>query len=129
LRYYFIFLLQSFDSKVFAFKYEGNLFAQLTGRALRRTTKLGLIALALIEVPKILKKMFEGKNIFEQGKNTLEQTAKSTVNVASVAAGIGYCGAIGAKYGGSIGSLVGMGAGAILGSKLSEKIQDTKTFA
>ncbi len=110
--------------KVKAVKYGGNLFAELTGRALRRTTKLGLIALALVEAPKILKKMFEGKNIFEQGENALEQTAKSTVNIASIAAGIGYGGAIGSKYGGSIGSLIGMGFGAILGSKVSKNIQD-----
>ena len=101
--------------KAYAFKYEGGKFAQLTGRALKRTTKLGVIALALLEAPKII-------NAIQKGE-TIEQTAKSTVNVASITAGIGYGGAIGAKHGGAIGSLVGMGFGAVLGSKLSENIQ------
>ena len=100
----------------FAFKYEGGKFAQLTGRALKRTTKLGVIALALLEVPKIINSV--------QKSETLEQSAKSAVNVASITAGIGYGGAIGAKHGGAIGSLIGMGFGAVLGSKLSEKMQE-----
>ena len=102
--------------EAYAFKYEGSKFAQLTGRALRRTTKLGVIALALLEVPKIINSIQKGE--------TIEQTAKSAVNVASITAGIGYGGAIGAKHGGAIGSLVGMGFGAVLGGKLSEKIQE-----
>lgn len=100
--------------KVFAMKYGGSYFAKLTARALKRTTKLGLIALALLEIPKIIK-----------SDHKIKQTAKSTVNFASITAGIGYGGAIGAKYGGSTGSLVGMGVGAILGSELSKQIQDT----
>ena len=104
------------DEHAYAFKYEGSKFAQLTGRALRRTTKLGVIALALIEVPKIINAISKGE--------TIEQTAKSAVNVASITAGIGYGGAIGAKHGGAIGSLVGMGFGALLGGKLSEKVQE-----
>ncbi len=104
------------DDKAYAFKYEGSKFAQLTGRALKRTTKLGVLAIALLEVPKIF-------NAIKKGE-TIEQTVKSAVNVASVTAGIGYGGAIGAKHGGAIGSLVGMGFGAVLGGKLSEKIQE-----
>ena len=100
----------------YAFKYDGSKFAQLTGRALKRTTKLGVLALALLEAPKII-------NAIQKGE-TVEQTAKSAINVASITAGIGYGGAIGAKHGGAIGSLVGMGFGAVLGSKLSEKIQE-----
>ena len=100
----------------FAFKYEGSKFAQLTGRALRRTTKLGVLALALLEAPKIINSISKGE--------TIEQTAKSAVNVASITAGISYGGAIGAKHGGAIGSLIGMGFGAVLGSKLSEKMQE-----
>ena len=99
-----------------AFKYEGSKFAQLTGRALKRTTKLGVIALALLEVPKIINSISKGE--------TIEQTAKSAVNVASITAGISYGGAIGAKHGGAIGSLVGMGFGAVLSSKLSKKMQE-----
>ncbi len=102
--------------QVYAFKYEGSKFAQLTGRALRRTTKLGVLAIALLEVPKIF-------NAIQNGE-TVKQTAKSAINVASITAGIGYGGAIGAKHGGAIGSLVGMGFGAVLGCKLSQKTQE-----
>ena len=104
------------DERAYAFKYEGSKFAQLTGRALRRTTKLGVLAIALLEVPKIINAISKGE--------TIEQTAKSAVNVASITAGISYGGAIGAKQGGAIGSLVGMGFGAVLGGKLSEKVQE-----
>lgn len=109
--------------KAEAFLYEGSKFGQLTGRAMRRATKLGVIALALIELPKILKAVTEGDGISEKASSTLEQTTKSAINVASTTAGIGYGGAIGAKYFGATGSIVGMGLGAILGSKLSDKVQ------
>ena len=95
-----------------AVKHSGSEFAQLTGRALRRTTLLGVGAIVLLELPKIIK-----------SDETIKQTAKSAINIASVTAGIGYGGAIGSKYGGATGSLIGMGFGAILGSKLSEKTQ------
>lgn len=111
--------------QAFATKYNGSVFAQLTGRALRRTTLLGVGALALIELPKILRELVKADNIFEQGGNAITQTAKSTINVASTAAGIGYGGAIGAKYFGATGSLIGMGLGAIMGTKISTKVQNT----
>lgn len=101
---------------VSAISCKGSLFAKLTSRALRRTTKLGVIAMCLLELPKIIKSIKKNEII--------KQTAKSTINVASITAGIGYCGAIGAKYGGGIGSLVGMGLGAVVGSKISNNIQD-----
>lgn len=96
-----------------AYKYSGSGFAKLTCRAMRRTTLLGIGAIALLELPKIIK-----------SDEKIKQTAKSAVNIASVTAGIGYCGAIGAKYGGATGSLIGMGLGAILGSKISNKVQE-----
>ena len=102
-------------NKALGFMHEGSKFGQLTGRALRRTTKLGVLALALLEVPKIITAIQKGE--------TIEQTAKSAVNVASITAGISYGGAIGAKYGKALGSLVGMGFGAVLGSKLSNGLQ------
>lgn len=98
--------------KARAYKYSGSLFAELTGRALRRTTKLGLIAMCLLELPKIFK-----------SDKRIKQVEKSAINVASITAGMGYGGAIGSKYGGGFGSLVGMGVGAILCNKLSQKIQ------
>lgn len=99
-----------------AFSYGGSMFGKITARALRRTTVLGVGAMALLELPKFI-------NAYKKDE-IIKQTAKSAVNVASITAGIGYGGAIGAKYGGSIGSLVGMGVGAILGNKVSNKIQE-----
>lgn len=94
-----------------AIKYKGSFFAKLTARALRRTTKLGLLAMALLELPKIFK-----------SKEKINQTGKSAVNVASLTAGIAYGGALGGRFG-AMGSLLGMGAGAIAGAKISNKVQ------
>ncbi|MDD3419123.1 MAG: hypothetical protein PHE78_00825 [Candidatus Gastranaerophilales bacterium] len=101
-----------------------NVFGDLTARAMNRTTKIGVIALAALELPKLFKAMNQGDSIGEQADNTIKQTAKSGINVASITAGIAYGGAMGAKHLGPIGSLIGMGAGAILGSTASNKIQE-----
>lgn len=106
------------DANVVAAKYEGNAFAKLTGRAMRRMTKLGLVALCALEVPKVLKEMDK-----ENDANTCKQLAKSAINIASISAGVAYGGAIGSKYGKGLGSLVGMGAGAILGGVASNVAQ------
>lgn len=105
-------------ANVVAAKYEGNAFAKITGRAMRRMTKLGLVALCALEVPKVLKEMDK-----ENDANTCKQIAKSAINIASISAGVAYGGAIGSKYGKGLGSLVGMGAGAILGSVASNAAQ------
>lgn len=109
---------------VLAFEYGGPKFAELTGRAMLRTTKLGVIALGILELPKILKAFSKGNNVADKTGNVAKQTVKSAVNVASVTAGIAYCGAIGSKYGKGFGSIVGMGIGAILGSQLSKTVQN-----
>ena len=101
-----------------------NVFGELTGRAMKRTTKIGAILLAALELPRIFKAMNQGENITEQAGNAGKQTAKSAVNVTSLLAGIGYCGAYGAKKYKAIGSLVGMGIGAVIGATASDKIQD-----
>ncbi len=101
-----------------------NGFGELTGRAMKRTTKIGAVLLAALELPKIFKAMNQGENISEQAGNTAKQAAKSGVNVTSILAGIGYCGAYGAKRFGAIGSLIGMGIGAVVGATASDKIQD-----
>lgn len=101
-----------------------GLFGDLTARALKRTTIFGLCALGLLELPDIIKSMGKGKTISEQAKNTAKQTVDSGINIASIAAGVGYGGAIGSKYGGAIGSLVGMGCGAVFGSLLAGKAQE-----
>lgn len=99
-------------------------FAELTGRAMKRTTLLGVAALALLETPKIFKATSKGDGIAEQINSTVQQTAKSGINVASIVSGIGYGGAIGAKHFGAVGSLVGMGTGAVAGAFVSSEIQE-----
>jgi len=101
-----------------------NSFAELTGRAMKRLPILSVAALALLELPKIFKSMNKGGSISEQAGNTVKQTAKSTINVTSILAGVGYGGALGAKKFGAVGSLVGMGVGAVIGATASNKIQD-----
>lgn len=99
-------------------------FAELTGRAMKRMTVFGLGALALCELPKIIKTMFAGDSIAQQTENTVKQTVKSGINVASIATSIAYCGAYGAKKFGPAGSLIGMGFGALVGATASNKIQE-----
>ena len=99
-------------------------FGELTGRAMKRMTVFGIGALAVLELPKIIKAIGQGSTVGEQTKNTAKQTVKSGINVASVAAGIGYCGAIGAKKFGATGSLIGMGIGAVVGATASQKLQE-----
>ena len=108
----------------FAYAFEGNWFGKLTARAITRTTLIGTIALATLELPKIIKAISSSNSIKEKGKNTSKQILKSGINFATTTAGIAYCGAIGSKYGKGFGSLVGMGVGAIIGSKISQKIQE-----
>lgn len=104
--------------------YKGGFFGKLTARAMERTTIIGLGVMAAFELPKIIKSMKKGDNVFEKTENTAKQTAKSAINVASLTAGIGYFGALGSKMHGNIGSLFGIGIGAMAGSYVSEKVQD-----
>ncbi len=110
-----------------ALKFKGKgkfkAFGELTARAMTRTTLLGTAALALLELPKILKAMGQGDTITEQAGSTAKQTVKSGINLASLTAGIAYGGAIGAKKFGATGSLIGMGVGATLGAFASNKLQ------
>lgn len=104
--------------------FEGGFFGKLTARAMERTTVIGLCVLGAFELPKIIKSITKGDNIFEKTENTAKQTAKSAINMTSLAAGIGYFGALGSKMHGNAGSLVGIGVGAMVGNCVSEKIQD-----
>lgn len=97
---------------------------EITARAMQRLPLLSVIAVGLLEVPKIFKAMGKGDNIGENLTSTAKQTASSALNATSTLAGIGYGGALGAKYGGATGSLIGMGLGAILGANASKKLQD-----
>ena len=97
---------------------------EITARAMKRLPLLSVVAIALLEIPKIFKAMDKGDNIGENIASTAKQTASSAVSATSTLAGIGYGGAIGAKYGGATGSLIGMGVGAVFGSITSKKLQD-----
>ena len=96
---------------------------ELTGRALKRTTVLGLAFMGLLELPKIIKSLKNGENTKEKTKSFAIQSGKSALNVLSVSAGMGYLGAIGAKHGGALGSLLGIGLGAIAGVTGASAIQ------
>lgn len=111
--------------KRYVTSFEGNAFGKLTARAMTRTTLIGTVILAALELPKIFKAMGQGQTIGEQATNTAKQTVKSGINFASVTAGIAYGGALGSKYcHGPFGSLIGMGAGAVLGGLVSKKAQE-----
>lgn len=111
-------------TKARATKFGGNALQQMTGRAMKRIPLLSVVALALIELPKIFKSHQKGENIFQKTDEVTKQTVKSGINVTALLAGIGYGGAIGSKYGKAFGSLVGMGVGAILGAEGSKKLQE-----
>ena len=97
---------------------------ELTGRAMKRTSLLGLAFMGLLELPKIIKSITKGDDAQEKTKSFAKQVGKSSLNVFGVTAGMGYLGAIGAKKYGALGSLVGMGLGVIAGAGTSKWIQN-----
>jgi hypothetical protein len=98
-------------------------FADITARAMKRVPLIGIVALSLFEVPKILKSLNHDDTITQNTVNLTKQTLKSGINVVSIATSIAYGGAIGAKKFGPSGSLIGMGVGAIIGSAFSKEVQ------
>lgn len=111
-----------------AYKYKATgkfaKFGELTARAMTRTTLLGVTAMGLLELPKIIKVIRNGNNIQDKTINTSKQLLKSSINVALITTGIAYSGAIGFKKFGAAGSLIGMGFGAVLGSYISRKLRN-----
>lgn len=97
---------------------------ELTGRAMKRTSLLGLAFMGLLELPKIIKSITKGDDAQEKAKSFAKQVGKSSLNVFGVTAGMGYIGAIGAKKYGALGSLIGMGLGVIAGAGASKWIQN-----
>ncbi len=97
---------------------------ELTGRAMKRTSLLGLVFMGLLELPKIIKSATKGDDAQEKSKSFAKQVGKSSLNVFGVTAGMGYIGAIGAKKYGALGSLIGMGMGVIAGAGASKWIQN-----
>lgn len=107
----------------FASSFKGNLFGEMTARALSRTTLIGTGVFALMELYNITKAATKGDTVGDKSKNAAKQTVKSGINMIFSTAGIAYGGAIGAKYGKGLGSLFGMGLGAVLGNEISKKAQ------
>ena len=99
-------------AKVFKAK---NPFADITARALTRTSTLGALALGGIEAAHVAHEVSNGKNFFEKA-------GKSAATLGVTLGATGVLGAIGAKYLGPTGSLAGMGLGAIAGSAVSNAI-------
>lgn len=97
---------------------------ELTGRAMKRTSLLGLAFMGVLELPKIIKSITKGDDAQEKTKSFAKQVGKSSLNVFGVTAGMGYIGAIGAKKYGALGSLIGMGLGVIAGAGASKWIQN-----
>ena len=90
-----------------------NPFADITARALTRTSKLGAIALGGIEAAHVVHEVSNGKNFFVEA-------GKSTLALGTTLGATGVLGAIGAKHLGPTGSLLGMGLGAITGAVVSK---------
>lgn len=89
-----------------------NPFADITARALTRTSTLGALALGGIEAAHVVHEVKNGKNFFVEA-------GKSAVTLGTTLGATGVLGAIGAKYLGPTGSLVGMGLGAVTGAIVS----------
>ena len=90
-----------------------NPFADITARALTRTSKLGAIALGGIEAAHVVHEVSNGKNFFAEA-------GKSALALGTTLGATGVLGAIGAKHLGPTGSLLGMGLGAITGAVVSK---------
>ena len=99
-------------AKVFKAK---NPFADISARALTRTSTLGALALGGIEAAHVAHEVSNGKNFFEEA-------GKSAATLGVTLGATGVLGAIGAKYLGPTGSLAGMGLGAIAGAAVSNAI-------
>jgi len=106
---------------VSAEKLDGHFFGKLLYRAMQRTTVIGAVILSALWIPSIIKAFNKPKNTEDKFVNAGKQTFKASVNVASVLAGIGILGALGARKG-PAGSVIGMGIGAVTGTYLSDKI-------
>lgn len=94
----------------------------LTGRAMKRTSILGLAFMGALELPKIIKSATKVKD--DNDKSCGIQVAKSSLNVLGITIGMGYLGALGCKKFGALGSLLGMGLGVLGGVSASKFIQN-----
>lgn len=86
-----------------------NEFADLTARALLRTTKFGTITLGGLGAIHAAYRIKEGKDI-------KQELAKAAIEVATTITAVGYLGAVGAKYGRTLGSITGTALGVAVGA-------------
>ena len=110
------------DVQVFARKLQGKPFAKIIGRALLRTPIISVLALSLLELPSIIKKIAKADGLKNKVKEGTVQGLKSSINVSSILAGIGIIGALFARKGPAY-SLFGMGIGSVAGTYGSKYIQ------
>ncbi|MDD3012379.1 MAG: hypothetical protein PHC34_01585 [Candidatus Gastranaerophilales bacterium] len=110
------------DTQVFARKLQGKPFAKIIGRALLRTPIISVLALSLLELPSIIKKITKADGLKNKVKEGTVQGLKSSVNVSSILACIGIIGALFARKGPAY-SLLGMGIGSVAGTYGSKYIQ------
>ncbi|MDD3150423.1 MAG: hypothetical protein PHV68_06275 [Candidatus Gastranaerophilales bacterium] len=94
---------------------------RLVGEALLRTPKLSVYALALLEMPRIMKSFAQKGENDSNIENGTKQTVKSGVKLASIFTGMGLLGAKLAKINPVLG-LIGTGAGSLAGAYVSTKI-------
>lgn len=107
---------KSNPSYIYAKKFiTNNPIKDIIARAMTRTTKLGLIALGLIEGAHIVHEVANGKNIFAE-------TGKSALTLGTTVIATGVFGAIGAKYLGPTGSLAGISFCSITGAMVNKAI-------
>ncbi|MDD3014745.1 MAG: hypothetical protein PHC34_13675 [Candidatus Gastranaerophilales bacterium] len=107
---------------VYASRINGKSLAKLIGRSLLRIPIISVLALSLLELPLLIKKIKNDdspKNKFKEGSI---QAVKSSINVSFITAGIGLIGALFAKKGPAY-SLLGMGIGSVAGAYSSKFIQ------
>lgn len=95
-----------------------NEFADLTARALLRTTKFGTLTLCGLGA------LHAGYRI-KDGKDPQKELAKAAIEVATTITAVGYLGGAGHKYFGTLGSITGTALGLATGAashKTAEKL-------
>lgn len=96
-------------------KFSGPFWKRLTGLSLSRITKIGLIAMALLEIPNICKALKEKdrKQLIKSGMNIVIPISCGGLTSAFLALALAPFG-----LAGTIGSIAGLGLGIHLGNKL-----------
>jgi len=107
---------------VLAFNIKGKPLPKLIGRTLLRIPLFSVLVLGLLELPSIVKKINNAKTLNDKTREGTLQTLKSSVNLASIIAGIGLTGALFARKGPAY-SVLGMGIGSVSGVYASKTVQ------